>query len=57
MNYYFNTNMGYMRSCGIVSDMTFFCDLFVIQPIADQLCNLGLPRRQVKTFLDVVSLF
>jgi hypothetical protein len=57
MDYYFNTNMVYMCSCCIVSDMTFFGDLAVIQSLAYQLCNLSLSRRQMKTFLDIVPLF
>ena len=45
MDSYFSANMGYMCSGGIVSDMTLFCDLAVIQAFTNQLCNLSLPGR------------
>jgi len=48
--------MGYMCSGSIVGYTTLFCDLAVIQALTDQLCNLELPWRYVKTILDIVPL-
>jgi hypothetical protein len=56
MDSYFRTNMGYMCSGRIVGDMALFCDLVVIQPLTDQLCDLCLTGCQVKALLDIIPL-